>query len=457
MARYGVNVSAAKPQAAKQELTPTIAEGPAPEPKRTAVLVTLYAVAVAITPEFNFLGIPKVRFTDLLVPFLIASFGSRLVAQVNQQGKKSSKFSSQCMQLLFWNFGALLLWGQAKLDPGVLYLAKRAEYFLVALLCSASVGSVFAWNRVIRTLVFASPILNCSVLLEMFAFNTLGDADAENIRASGIIANQQTSTALFIVIICCISLGAWDAYKDKLWRLGTSMALLTGVGAIFATGSRGGLACAVLSLLIILILRPGKLFSLGLIGLGVGFVAWAMTPDALQGRLAGILPETQATLAGLGDSELMPDSGSSSIAGRAETAQHFFKDLLPRCGLLGLGAGWKRLGAIDNFYLSEWLYHGFIGLCLFIRLQWTLVLYCLQATRKSQDKVEAGVATGVAAAVIVMSASGVHADTFYLIRPMECLALLVGLVMARAHIRAREEKPKPILAFRQRTKPAGNP
>ncbi len=440
MARYGVNVPPPEPAQKHPETSSETVASPPTESKQTAVLVTLYALAVAITPEFNFLGIPKVRFTDLLVPFLILSFGQRTVAQTNQRKNSTVGFTSYCSQLLLWNLGALFIWGQAKLDPGVFYLAKRAEYFLVALLCSASVQSVCAWNRVIRTLIFASPILNCSVLLEMFTYAGERSADAEYMRASGIIANQETSTALFIVIVCCISLGAWDAYTDKLWRLGTSLTLLTGVGAIFATGSRGGLACAVMALLVILVLRPGKLFSLGLIGLGVGFVAWAITPDALQSRLSGILPETQATLSGLSDSELMPDSGSSSIAGRAQSAQHFFRYLLPQCGVLGLGAGWKKLGAIDNFYLTEWLYHGLIGLCFFIRLQLALIRYCLQAVRNSRDKVEAGMATGVATAVIVMSASGIHGDTFYLIRPMECLALLMGLVMARVYIRAREQQ-----------------
>lgn len=165
-------------------------------------------------------------------------------------------------------------------------------------------------------------------------------------------------------------------------------------------------------------------------------LAWAFTPAALQERLAGIFPETQATLSALTtDSAYMPDAGSSSIAGRAVTAGWFFKELLPKCGLMGLGAGWKNLGAIDNFYLTEWLYHGFIGLCLFVRLEWALIVYCIKIARTAKDSVEKGVATGVATAVLVMAASGIHGDTFYLIRPMECLALLVGLVMARRSLR----------------------
>ena len=59
----------------------------------------------------------------------------------------------------------------------------------------------------------------------------------------------------------------------------------------------------------------------------------------------------------------------------------------------------------------------------------------MKAARETKDPVEKGVATGVATAVVVMSASGIHADTFYLIRPMEFLALLLGLVAARRALR----------------------
>lgn len=428
MARYGVNIVPEKPAESLAEAQEE-SSGSAKERARPAMLVTLYALAVAVTPEFNFLGIPKVRITDLLIPLLLINFGSNLKYK---PGSRKSYFGPMCTSLIIWDLGALFVWGQATPNPGLFYVAKRAIYFLVALLCSASVQNVKAWNQVIRTLVFASPILNCSVLLEMFAYNTRpGSSDAENIRASGIIANQQTSTALFIVIVCCLSLGAWDAYKDRLWRLGTCLALLTGVGAIFATGSRGGMACAGLSLVFTVILRPGSTLPLVLIGSVVGGVGWMLTPAPLQERLINIFPETQATVAGLVNPELMPDTGSSSIAGRAVSAKWFFTYLMPLSGLLGLGAGWRKLGVLDNFYLTEWLYHGFIGLCLFLRLQIALLAYCLAAVGKAKDPVEKGVATGVAVAVMVMSASGIHGDTFYLIRPMECLALLVGLVIAR--------------------------
>ena len=425
------------PELGNVEQVVTEAEPENTRKPRSAYLVTCYAFAVAITPEFTFLGIPKVRLTDLLLPLLYLSYVGSIGSSRGSRNK--SVFQGLCVSLLAWDLGALFLWGQAKITPGIFYLAKRGIYFLVALFCSACVNNKRAWNQVVRMLVFASPILNCSVLLEMRVNQAAGGAwgSSEGMRASGIIAQQETSTALFIVIVTCLSLGAWDAYKDLFWKLGTSLTLLTGCCAIFATGSRGGLACAVLSVVILVGVRPQRALAVGLLGILVGVVAWNFTPDVLRSRLAGIFPETQATLNALANGrEYMPDAGGSSIAGRALTAENFFSVIMPQAGLMGMGAGWKNLGSIDNFYLTEWMYHGLIGLGLFLQLQYALVVFCLKSARDAKDPVEKGVASGVATAVLVMSASGVHGDTFYLIRPMECLALLVGLVVARRSIRS---------------------
>ena len=436
MARYGVNVAPAPEVAAPVQQEEQPVSVASRRPPRSALVVTLYAIAVAITPEFTVLGIPKVRFTDFLMPFLFMSYVT--AKGVKSEGTKSKKDKSDLYSwtvlVVFWELAALFFWGSAKLNPGIFYIAKRVEYGLVALFVSGTVRSITAWNQVVRMLIYASPVLNFSVLYDLIRFQSMGGvyATQEGMRASGLIAQQQTSTALFITIISCISLGAWDAYKDKAWRLGVGVSLVTGCAALFATGSRGGLACIILTVVISAGMRPGRGAVLAVVGLAAGLIGWAFTPAALQQRLANIVPETIQTFQGLtmGD-EYMPDVGSSSVAGRVVTAQWAFRTILPQAGLLGLGSGWKKLGALDNFYLSEWMYNGFLGLSFFMRLQWGLVALCWMISKKTKDPVEKGVAQGVLTALVVMSASGVHADTFYLIRPMECLAMLFGLVLAR--------------------------
>jgi hypothetical protein len=410
---------------------------------QAAYLVAVYAIAVGITPEFNFLGIPKVRITDLLLPVILLACSPTPAANSkdpNQQMPLAGFFKL----IIFWNICCLAFWGQAPWTPGLFYVAKRAIYFLVAYVAFKAVREVNVWNQVVRALVFASPILSFSVLHELGRNIDAGGilATGEGMRASGIIANQQTSTALYIAVISCIALGAWDAFKDARWRLGTVASLATGCAAIFATGSRGGLACVTLSLVLTAAQNPKRGIKLIIVALFFGAIAWQFTPPELRTRLAGILPETQATITGLTSEDgKLVEYGNSSITDRALVAQWAWKELIPKAGLIGAGAGFKNLGAIDDFYLTEWLYHGLIGMVLFAGLQIALFVGTMRIALRSKDPVEQGVASGVATAVVVMSASGIHADTFYLIRPMEALALLLGLVAARRAIGSQDAAP----------------
>ncbi len=397
-----------------------------------AFWVLLYAIAVGITPEFDFMGIPKVRITDLLLPvILLTSLSSKRAPGERGRGLP---LSGAFMFLFSWNIGALFVWGKAALTPGLFYLAKRLIYFIVVYSVYLAVRDVQSWNRIIRMVVFTSPLLSLSVLHELHSNINSGGilATGEGMRASGIIANQQTSTALYIAVITCIALGAWDAFTDARWRLGTSVSLATGCAAIFATGSRGGLACVVLSLLATIFQNPRRGCSLILVGIFAGGIAWITTPKELQTRLSGLLPETQATISGMTeDGEELPEYGTSSVADRVMMARNALNYIIPQAPVLGLGAGFKRLGAIDDFYLTEWVYHGIIGLGLWIYLQLGVTVGCWRISKQSKDRVERGVAAGATSAMLVLSASGIQGDCFYLIRPMEALSLLLGLVAAR--------------------------
>ena len=419
---------------------PTTPTGRSAKPEKTsesAYLIGIFAILVGITPEFTFMGIPKVRLTDLLLPFILMTCGGKTGSGPKIGGP--APLVELFKKLMLWNLGCLFIWGQAPLSPGIFYLGKRLVYGLIAYSAYAAVQTIPSWNRVIRLMVFASPILSFSVLHELNTNIESGGilATSEGMRASGIIANQETSTALYIAVITCISLGAWSAFRDPLWRIGTTISLVAGCAAIMATGSRGGLACIVLAVLITALQHRKRGMSLVLGAAIVGAIGWQFTPPELQERLAGIFPETTATIeAYTMDDAAALDIGGSSIADRALGAQITMQTLIPQSGIFGLGTAFKRLGAIDDFYLTEWVYHGLIGLGLFISLQVSMVKTCQKRARVAQDPAEQGVAASAVTAVIVMSASGIHADTFYLIRPMEALALLLGLVAARQKMNA---------------------
>ncbi|GMU55469.1 MAG: hypothetical protein AMXMBFR33_46150 [Candidatus Xenobia bacterium] len=403
-----------------------------------AWLITLFAIAIAITPEFEFLGIPKIRLTDLLLPvILVVNIGALRNQPARTKKASISLILIIATGLIMQNLAALLAFGGAGLFPGLYYLGKRVALFLILYLGYTAVNDVQSWNRVVRALVFTTPLLNLSVIWELSTKIAQGGVHAtgEGMRASGIIANQQTSTGLFIVILFCLAIGMWGAYLDPAWRFGVLIAFSSGCLALLATGSRGPMASAVLAIVLLAAMNPRRGLGLAIFLGSIGAISWVVTPDALRDRLGGIVPETRATLAGLADPELMPEWGGSSIADRAITAHQALVYYIPKAGLMGLGAGYRPLGAWDNFWLTECVYHGKVGLLVFLTLFLAALGLLIREIRAARDPAEKGAAQGVTAALLVMAASGIHADSFYLIRPMEALMLLLGLVAARSRIR----------------------
>ncbi|MBT9585539.1 hypothetical protein IV102_19515 [bacterium] len=397
-------------------------------------MVLIYAITVGITPEFDFLGIPKVRLTDLLLPFLLLSASG----PAKNFSARSLAFTGVFLGLFCWYLACLCAWGKAGLTPGLFYLAKRFVFFLTAYCVARSISSVVSWNRIVRITVFASPLLSFTVLHELNSNLNSGSilATGEYMRASGIIANQQTSSALYIALTTCVALGCIGAFKDPFWKIACVVSMSTGCAAIFATGSRGGLVAVLIALVSTAVLRPRQGCGVLVLGLTVGLAAWTFTPGTLQERLSGLLPETQITLMGMaGHKEDVPEYGSSSIYDRLIVATYAVQTLLPQAGLMGLGAGFKKLGSIDNFYLMEWISHGFIGLCWWLCFQIAILVGCWRVAKTATDPVEKGVASGAVSAMLVMSASGFQGDSFFLIRPTEALSLYLGMVAARRAMR----------------------
>lgn len=434
--------------------TAAVPQGSQKKPRSLSFyIVVVFAFAVGITPEFEFLGIPKVRYTDLLLPLI--AIGSAV------SGSKTKRFPFQgiFIALFTWNLGCLLVWGSAKLTPGIFYLAKRFEFFLIAYLVSRTVRDQKSWNQVVRTMIFASPLLSFTVLHELNANINSGTilSSGEYMRASGIIANQQSSTAAYIAVATCIALSSFNSFKDPLWKVACAVSLGTGFAAILATGSRGGLVAMMVSLLATSVQKPRQAAGLFAMFAVFGSLAWSFTPADLQTRFMNLLPETRVTLGDLTSSADPVESefsreaasedeqfravGASSVYDRIRAASFAVNVLIPQAGLVGLGAGYKQLGTIDNFYLMEWISHGLVGFALWGYFQGAVTVGCWRISKQSKDPAESGFAAGATSAMIVMGVLGFQGDSFYLIRPSEALALILGLVVARKEMQI-EDSPR---------------
>jgi len=398
-------------------------------------LISLFAFAIAVTPEFNFLGIPKVRATDLMLPIILLALSSNLARLPKQRRPPPFPFAPLMIWTLVWDFVCLLVLGEAPMSPGIFYIVKRALFFLIAYMGYCAVSSTQGYLQCLRGFLWSSPLLCLSVLLESrFKRETVETVDA--MRASGIIAGQQAQTSLFLVLVLSVCVALWPVFRQK-WLLALTMFL--GMAAIFSTGTKTALFTGSVALLVLGLGPVRTKLPIPLILVAVAF-GWFLVPESVRERLTGVTPEIQLVWTAVTeDPSVMPSTGSSSLANRVVGAQFVFNNLVLASPLVGLGTGYKRLGLIDNFFLAEWVYHGFIGLFLFMMLVWQFATVLRTSIRETSSPEIKASATGVLAGLCAVTVAGLSSESFYLIRPMEALMLLVGLAAGGARVREESD------------------
>lgn len=395
-----------------------------------AYLVALYAIASAVTPQFTVLGIPKVRITDLMLPVILATY----MGTLRRPGKKRERLPLMGIMtaIMVWDLLVLFVFGHVHSHRmGIFYLGKRFIYFLIFIMGVALIEDRAGFERALWGLIGAAPLLNASVLIASRRDLTEGQT-----RVSGIIHDQEASTALFLVLVLCLVLGMWPAARKQWQRVLLAISLTTSVLAILATGSKMGLILAVLVALPTTLRAtrqsPGLVLIVGLVALlGVSY-----TPARVLHRFTRIKAETTNAYRGLTDENTHygHGAGHDSIAARFMGAKYAF-DTIRKSPLVGMGTAYEGLGVVDDFYITEWLYHGLIGVLLWLILLWQMVALLWRAQATAEDPIEQGAAYGAFIALLAYCVAGLAADSFYLIRPMEGLMLTIGVVVGR--LRAR--------------------
>lgn len=108
--------------------------------------------------------------------------------------------------------------------------------------------------------------------------------------------------------------------------------------------------------------------------------------------------------------------------------------------VFGLGAGSYHLGWIDNQYVMDILYMGFLGLAVFI---WLLIrifrnVYPLRKTslpsESDDDNYISALSAGYLGGLIALLIQGIAVTNFYTVRTMIPFWFLSGLVMVAYHI-----------------------
>lgn len=420
-----------------------------------AWFLVLFAVAIPLSPEMQIGGYSKVRLTDLLlVPALLTFLGAAATSKRKKSRHTMHPVLVAMGLVLAWDFARLLLmpgdFRPGQLDTGMNYLVKRTEYFLIFFL-----GMMAAWTpgrlqHIMSRFYLAAPLMNLFVLYQYWKHA----GDGEVYRASGLVAAQPNSTAMFIVGNFTVALCLLPTTRNRLERNALLLAIVSGVGALLATGSREGLVCMMLVVGIVAAINrqvtPRNIVAF----FAVSLVVWQFAPDGVQSRLQTIPQEFNLAAHGLtGEGDMTVDSGHSSLAARINIASDVLNDVFPESPLIGFGTAYYSLGAIDNTYVAELIYHGLIGLGLFLLLIFQLAKMIKHGLRMpGADQLTICYSRAMGICLLVMLVGGFAMESFYVIRPMETFFLFMGLLAGQiGQIEAREEQSNPTLRPHDKT------
>jgi hypothetical protein len=404
-------------------------------------LMFLFALAISPSPEFNFLGIPKVRITDMLLPFiLIVMTGGTAAMKGLAQKKAPRPFVTLMIAIVIWNLTCLLALGQARFTPGFFYIAKRLIFFLIYLIGFNLAKSGQRWDHIVKALLYTSPFLALTVSIDQAIHSNLN-----GYRASGIIKDQEGSTAYFFVLILGLAIALWPVASGLADRAALITVLAAGVKSLFATGTKGGIILFIVVAAYLLMKNLRQALPLSIVLLALISISWIFTPEGVQQRLERIENEVISPWTGMTQGFDKLDSGGDSVAERMVAANWVLGSLVPQSPIWGFGAGNKPLGFCDDYYVTELYYHGFVGLLLWICLQASLGYQLWRAQAIVVDPLEQAVSNGLFAVFIAMSVGGLTADTFFLIRPCEAFYLITGLVVGRTYSLGFEKRKKMVM------------
>lgn len=369
-------------------------------------------------------------------PILTAYLGTLVT-----DGKRSHvqvPLAALMMAILAWDFIVLFALTEPRsIMTGIQYLGKRLIYFLIYIMAYVLIRSRESFERAVWALILATPFLNASVLF----------SQSEGVlRSSGIIEGQETSTALFVVLVLCLSLGVWPSANRPWQKVTLLISVASCFTAVLATGSKTGLVLTVLGTGLLLLRAGREAAALFPIVVGIAAFGFYYTPDAVLERFERIDDEASATFKGLTvGEEYMGERGSDSLADRYYIGKHAMSHLIPQAPFIGLGTAHKELGSIDNFFLVEWLYHGLIGLALWAVLLFLMAYHLIRTMRFSEEPIERGAGAGLLVVLFLYTISCFTVETFYLIRPMEGFMLLMGVILSRAPAQAAAgERARPV-------------
>jgi len=318
--------------------------------------------------------------------------------------------------------------GTTSTGAGFFYTLKRIQYFIVFFLVIGNIRTLKdVRNNVTLLFLFAAGVAIWSIAEYLIS--------ADRIRGPFSRYGQPPVLAGFFLIIMFLALGFYMKFQTLKAKLPM-------------------LVIIILSALVIIFAKTRSAYVGGAAGLLIFSVIYRkpyliIIPVALLILMGSFLePEIQERAASI---QGVWNKPAQSLAPSWDARVNSWKAAWPEIKnnpVFGLGAGSYQLGWIDNQYVMDVLYMGFLGLAVFV---WLLIrifrnIYPLRKTslpsESYDDNYISALSAGYLGGLIALLVQGIAVTNFYTVRTMIPFWFLSGLVMVAYHIYHEKISPE---------------
>ncbi len=378
-------------------------------------------LAIGLSPEFTLLGVPNIRYEDMILPLILTVWASRHV--LTRAWLRPTDLKIPLLLIVFVSLLSSLnnhLYSGLNLLTAVFHFGKSTEYYLIFLIVLNTLRS----GADIRG--FISLMLLASLLVGIYGIAQWSiHGGAAGYRVPGPIGETANILGGYYVFHICLAIGLLSRARPSarpLLLLYIALMLIP----VGLTLSRTSFVALIIGIV-----------TIGIVSRSMAIV-W---PLALLLLLGVFVPESVTdrfeTIAGVFTGHV-PSSWGARVSGW----QHLVPVALER-PLFGHGIGSRSLGAIDNEYVLQLYSLGIVGLGAFL---W-LISRCLRTSMRvwrleTRDHWVQGFALGYLGGTVALLAHSIAATTFTTIRTTEPFFFATGILYLcwnRLQARRREE------------------
>lgn len=393
--------------------------------------LALIVLGIGFSPEFDVLGVPNIRFEDLVIP---AVFLAWMTSRLRSRDELQRNLLSWPMALMIIVMGVstLLAAGGDRLKyptRSFFVFGKFIEYFLLYVI----VLNTPATFRHFKTIATFCILAGAASVFYTFAFWYLKSG---TVRATGPYGETSNIYGGYVLMNIMMVVGSFSVERAFGRRFGKAIITILLLTIFLYTVSRTGYISLAVALLFGALIFDMRILFFACIGSVIFFL---IAPEAMLGRMSEIL-------------NLFGDKPPSAYAARLDSWEDIMGAWVnnPVFFFFGRGCAYYNLADADNEYMRVLGDSGALGVLVLLTMLLVLFVNSFSELRKTQSArddesfASRGYLVGYCMLLVLVAVHCIGATTLSAIRPMECFIVYSALANWLINYRRRKNEHSPV-------------